>query len=454
METPIRNSRWRLRIQNAIFVLFLVAAIGLLAFLSERHHFQVDWTVGQRNTLSQGSQDLLGRLNGPISITAFVPYDSARYDAIKRQIERYQRYKKDITLEFVNPELAPDRAKAAGVTRPGQLQVIYSGRKEMLDELSEQSLTNALARLTRDKPRLALFVEGHGERDYADTSDKGYSQLADVLMRSGFTIDHQNFVRSPVVPENADLLVMASPQKKLVEGEVVQLNAWLERGGNLLWLDDPGETVGLEPLAKTLGLDFVPGVIVDANEELHLLLGIKHPAVVPVVDYGRHPITQNLQTQTLFPFAEGMERVKDAGGDWQYQTLLSTLSRTWSEVGSLSAQIKYNEEAGDKLGPFKIGFALNREHAGHSQRVVVIGDSDFMANGSLGLGANLDLAVNAFNWLAKDDALVSISQKRAPDLQLNLSAGAALFLSIGFLIVLPAGLLVAGFVIWFRRRRR
>ena len=69
----MRASRWRHWLQNAVFVLFLAAAIGLLAFLSERYHFQLDWTIGQRNTLSDASRALVERMQGPVAITVYAP---------------------------------------------------------------------------------------------------------------------------------------------------------------------------------------------------------------------------------------------------------------------------------------------------------------------------------------------------------------------------------------------
>jgi ABC-type uncharacterized transport system involved in gliding motility auxiliary subunit len=452
---PRPSHRWQMRLRNGLFVLLLGIVVAILARLSHTYNVQADWTAGNRNTLSDSSRELVKRLKGPVEITAFAAYDAELYDSIRKRIARYQRYKKDLSLEFVNPELAPERARQAGVTRSGQIMVVLGERTEKLDDLSERSLTNALARLSRDKPRLALVLEGHGERDPFDPSERGMSQIREVLTRSGLSVDRLNLIRSPAIPENADLLALFAPQKAVSEGELAPIRTWLEKGGNLLWLDDPGESVGLESLAKAIGVDFLPGVVVDANQELRMLLGIQHPAIVPVVDYGRHPVTQGLELQTLFPFAVAIESGKgDAASDWSYQPLLTTLSRAWSETGNLDGEIRYEDAKGDRIGPLRLGVALTREKDGREQRIVVIGDSDFMANGGLGRGANLDLSVNIFNWLARDEGLIAISPKTAPDANLELPTAAAFVLGLGFLFVLPAGLIIVGMVIWLRRRRR
>ncbi len=129
--------------------------------------------------------------------------------------------------------------------------------------------------------------------------------------------------------------------------------------------------------------------------------------------------------------------------------------RSWSETGSLVGdEVSFHQADGDTAGPLTIGLSLTRKLPNREQRVVVIGDSDFLANGYLGNGGNQELAMNVFNWLSQDDDLISIITKRAPDTQLNLNTFTAGAIALSFLVVLPVGLLVTGYTLWFRRRRR
>jgi ABC-type uncharacterized transport system involved in gliding motility auxiliary subunit len=89
-----------------------------------------------------------------------------------------------------------------------------------------------------------------------------------------------------------------------------------------------------------------------------------------------------------------------------------------------------------------------------TQRVVVVADGDFASNSFLGLGGNLQLALNIVNWLSSDDVLIDIPARTAPDLSLQLSKTAIMLIGGGFLLLLPALLLGSGLFIWFRRRRR
>ncbi len=110
------STRRRLWLQHLLFLLLFGLVIGLLAWLSARYPIQVDWTASGRNTLSVASQALLTRLDKPIRVTAYVRDRSPLRESIVRLIERYQRYKPNITLHFINPDLLPDQVRQLGIS--------------------------------------------------------------------------------------------------------------------------------------------------------------------------------------------------------------------------------------------------------------------------------------------------------------------------------------------------
>jgi len=243
----------------------------------------------------------------------------------------------------------------------------------------------------------------------------------------------------------------------LLEGEIDHIKTYINDGGNLLWMMDPGEMQGTEELATLLGIRFLPGIVVDNNTNLRNTLRIQHPAMIPVLDYVAHPVTENIQYNTLFPISRGVEQV-----DKQFDASLIALSfdQSWSETSALSDEIVFEPDNGDIKGPIGIVMALERNidklnnPDTATQRVIISGDSDFLANSYIGVGANLALGLNMFSWLAGDDDLIAIEPRSAPDTQLQLDDTEIMLIGIGYFIVLPAGLILAGVVIWLRRRNR
>ena len=228
-------------------------------------------------------------------------------------------------------------------------------------------------------------------------------------------------------------------------------------GVNMLWMMDPGDRQGLEPLAELLGMRFQDGIIVDNNTNLRNTLRIQHPAMIPVLDYQAHPVTENIEYNTLFPISRGVEQTNNT---FVGTIIAQSLPLSWSEASALGSDIVYEPDNGDIEGPVGIVLALEREITNEnskeaaSQRIIISGDSDFIANSYIGAGANLSLGLNIFNWLAGDDDLIAIDPRSAPDTQLELDDTEVMMIGLGYFIVLPAGLILTGIVIWLRRRNR
>lgn len=457
IDASVRRKLW---LQNLLFGLLLASMIALLAWLSTRYAFQSDWTFSGRNTLSEASRTLLAGLTEPVRITAYARDNPTLRDGISRLIERYRRAKPDLTLAFVNPDVLPDRVRELGVTLDGELYVAYRGRSEKVQQLSEQALTLALQRVSRARETTVLFLEGHGERRPLGAANYDLGTFGRELEKIGIRVKAVDGSKTAWA-STASALVIAGPQQPLTPEEVRIVLDYVESGGSLLWLLEPRDPSNLEPLAKALGITVLPGTVVDPDTAR---LGIANPAFIPVVDYGPHPITEALRTPALLPQAAALN-VQSAGG-WSPVVLLESQAGAWSELGSLEGSVRFEPERSEQAGPLTLAIALTRPapagapvseqpNARGQQRVVVIGDGDFLSNTYLGNGANLQLGINSLNWLTlEEDAPLSVYPKTAPDQRLNLSEGALAGIAALFLIVIPAGLLAGGWLIWLYRRRR
>jgi ABC-type uncharacterized transport system involved in gliding motility auxiliary subunit len=448
------------RTQTAVFVLLLLTTAGMLAWLSEHYRISGDWTAAGRNTLTEPSRTLVQRLVDPIEITAYVREDPLIRRSVLQLVERYQRYKPDITLRFVNPDHVPDEVRARNISTDGEMVVSYRQREEHAKIATEEALTTALERLARADTRWLTYVSGHGERDLVGTASYDFGKLGEQLQRQGFKLHELTLADAGEVPAQAAVLVVSPGRENLPAEEVGAVLRYLEQGGNLLWLAEPGPARGMEPVADALGVVFEAGVVVDPTTQV---LGISHPAFVPVSAYPSHPVTENLDLVTIFPRAAGIAWVQPQG--WQTRGILSTGLRAWSETGDLNSALQFDDGA-DVSGPLDIGIAMQRSLAANDQRaddttpgmereqrIIVIGDGDFLSNAYLGSGANLALALNIFNWLANDEALIDIPVRNAPDQDFELSRTSAILIRVGAMFGLPALLLGTGFFIWQRRRR-
>ena len=83
--------------------------------------------------------------------------------------------------------------------------------------------------------------------------------------------------------------------------------------------------------------------------------------------------------------------------------------------------------------------------------MVVIGDSDFVNNEYIVKGYNVDLFLNAINWLSGEEAIISIRPKSTRGSSVAMTPQLTWHLLVSVLII-PEILLLLGLAIWWRRR--
>jgi len=460
-----KSSRLNYRIQHLVFIILLLGCIGFAGWLSNEYDIRSDWTAGKRHSLSEETLQLLDSLSSPVKVRSYQTNDPALNQAINEILLRYQNNAADFTFQLINPDIFIEQAKADGIQRYGQSVIEYQGQLEHIDSLNEESLSNALLRLQRKQKPNLLFVSNHNERNINDTSDSGYSALATQLANKGFNSLTINLLEQTLPDNNnsaeSNVLVIGSIQTALLESEEEKIIDFVKAGGNLLWLQDPQQHSSLKTLQDTLQINFIDGTLIDNNPEISRMLKLSHPAMIPVLEYKMHPITEKMKYFTLFTVASAIktstEKSKNTSQQWIHSDLLISSENSWAETGDLASIIEFNP-AEDTQGPLTLGIAQQRQieinQQKIAQRVVVIGDTDFLSNSNIGHGANLDFITKTMNWLAEDDRLITISPKTAPDLTLKLSASYTSIIGIFFLIGLPVILFSSGAYIWFKRRKQ
>lgn len=445
-------------IQQISNALLIVAAIVLLAYLSVRFKTELDWTANKRNTLTEASVKQLQSMSDELVFHIFAPSGADSRHSVASDLDKYQRAKKNIRLDFVDPSTSPQKVRDYQINYVGQIVVEYQGRRETLNATTEPAITTALQRLAYAGTQTVVFLEGHGERSIQPGAQDAFDKFAQLLRDKGLKVESLNLVKTPKVPDNTSVLVLASPSRQPLDGEVQLIKDYVDRGGNLLWLADPDYPTGLQPLADALGVRWQNGYAIFPDYQV---LGTGHPGFFAAIDYPANPVTQGLDMVTLFPLVRSLST--EAKNGWKPQVLLHTMENAWLETGDINAgSVKY-DEGKDTKGPLNIGVTLSRDYSPpgadasakpHPQRVALIGDADFISDAYLAQLGNQQLGLNLIQWLASRDAQLNIDVPKAPDTQLYLPGWASLLIAAGFVVLLPLLLLAFGVTRWALRRRR
>jgi len=446
----------QLKLQNIIFYALVTVVVVLLAQLSLKTNIRSDWTANNRHSLSETTTNFLTQLDQAITIEAFISPSSEYRPALESLLSSYQSHNKQLNVRYVNPDFSPDLVRDLKIQQQGEMVVSRGEKQQHVFDLSEQSLTNALITVSRQQEQWLIFIEGHGERSPLNNANYNLSVWGDQLTQKGFKFLPLNLVENNQIPKNTTAVVIASPETAWLDGEIDIIKNYIANGGNLLWLAEPDSNKFLARLAEQLQLEFIPSIVIDPNAQQ---LGISDPQFVLITDYANHPIGQATSSVTVFPQAVALEQIPSDHNEWQYLPLLTTPATVWSETSlpKKEAEQPFVFDLGyDTKGPLNIGYLLSRAKINSEnnaeQRIVIIGDGDFLSNTYLGNGSNLELGMAIMNWLAGDDDLISIPVKTTIDNQLALNQTQSLIIGLGFLIVMPLLLLAIGLWLWWYRR--
>jgi len=442
----------QIRLKNWGITLALLCLIGALAWLSARYSAEIDITRNNSNSLSQASQKLLESLPGKIQLIAYIKKDPALRSQIAQLVDRYKRHKTDLILTFIDPDSQPEKVRELNIDATGAVIVEYQDRTEKLNFIDESSLTNALLQLANAEERWVTFLTGHGERAPDGIANFDLGQFGKELDRRKIKAQALNLTAVPDIPGNSALLVLSAPAVPLLAGEIELIKRYIQQGGNLLLLADPGNH-HLDALLQTLGLRQLPGTLVDSSSKLY---GINDPSFVLTSDYPSHPISQGFQTISLYPVTAALEIGEET--DFKAVELLKSATQSWTETGPLAGAILFDPDGDEKQGPLAFAYALTRPSTSsgqaQEQRIVVVGDGDFLSNAYLGNVGNLDIGLRITNWLIHDDRFINIPAKIATDKNLQLSQISVAIIGFGFLVIIPLLLMATGFYIWRKRKQR
>ena len=437
---------------NAVLmsVAFLLI-LGLVNYLGSRHHYRWDVTEEKRFSLSEQSLKILKDLDEPVQVSLFfTPGHYNRQDAADLVAE-YELRSARVTSQFIDPDLQRRLTMDYGVTRDGTVVFESGGRREETVGVQEQDFTSALLKVTRDEAKAVYFLTGHQELLADNTADDGYSMVGDALKAENYQVDVVNFASIAPAPDDIDVLVIAGPRRPLTADENGRVLSHVDNGGGLLVLVAPGMPDPFSGMLSTLGITLSDNLVIDPVKALF------GDIATPLVDrFPFHQITKDLSgLNTIFPSARALERTDTPAEGWSVQDLATTSEGSWAETDYRATNVDL--DADDVIGPVAIAAAVEPSVPDSGKgRVVVIGCVAFAQNSLLrtvmGNIGNVDLFMNAVNWLAEEESLISIRPKLPQQRQIVLTPPEARAIIYSNILFLPLIVLLAGALLWWQRR--
>ncbi len=439
----------QLNFKNRLLTLVLLLFIAFFAWLTQRYSVQYDLTDNSSQTLSSASQVILSQVSGEVSITVYTHEPTLQHQ-VEKLLQQYLRFKENIKITFLDPNLQAETARSLNINAQGAVVVEYMGRTKVLDFFNEASLSNALLQLSHTEQRWIGFLSGHGERSVFGRNNADLGMFTSQLESHHVKTQVINLAKISVIPEEIALLVIASPTTMLLPVEINVISDYIDKGGNLLLLAEP-ENRSLVSLELMLGIQRLPGTLIDISSGLY---GVDNPSFILISEYSNHAATYNFESLSIFPMTAAFSII-DEEGQFQVKTLFSSTENAWTETGDLTQNPQFDADSDEQQGVLPIALALTRTFSDQKsqQRIIVMGDSDWLSNAFLGHVGNAELGLRIVNWLTHDDQFIEIPLKRPLGQSLNLTATHITLIASLFLAVIPFTFVLIGFFIWHRRKK-
>lgn len=432
---------------SGLYTAIVIAALVVINVLADRHNKSVDTTSNKRFSLADQTEKIVKNLKNEVKATYF---DRAgRFDNARGMLDRYANLSSNFKVEYLDIDKDRQKALAMGARASGTLILDNGARKEEAKAVTEQEITGALVRLQQTGQQTVCALEGHGERTFESPDAGGLSVAKQALERNNVKTQAVKFQEKPEIPMACTIILSAGPTRDYSDDAVKAIKAFVDGGGDALFL--------LTPAIKA------PREEVDANPKLTDLLAswniaagndlvIAPQAAVVIEEFAQHPIVRDLNGR--LPVVTLLARSLDVKPG--AEKLFSTPSDVYATKTLDVAKLQSVEPPKDVKGPITLGAAttVGSKDSGDLKkqgRVVVIGSADWVGSNLINRYGNRDLFLNAINWLGAEEDLISIRPREPEDRRLT-ARPSQYWMLYATSFLPPLGILLGGVFVWLKRR--
>jgi hypothetical protein len=483
--------KWAILCSVLLSTVAVIALVGMANYLSSRYlsPLRFNWSNQTRKPLAPQTIGLLRTLTNQVKVVIYYDRSSEIYGAVSSLLTEFRLINPKISVETVDYEKDAAAAKTIKDTYklgsadakdlvifdcggrvkivPGKALGDYSMepvanadpedkernfRRSLKAFRGESIFSVALLSVTTGRPLKACFLQGHGEHNPESQDKPGYSKFNVLLQQNFIQTEPLQLLGTNTVPADCNLLIIAGPQRKLLDIELGKIKQYLDQGGRLLVLfnNSTSEVVktGLEPILADWGVEVGRNRIKDLSSSasgsgLDLVItrfNRQHPLVSPLLGES---------LQLILPCSiRKIEPGKEAPNAPKVEELAFTSEKAVINDSPLPAG-----------SPVPLMVAVEKANAKGaatergSTRILVVGDSIFLDNLVIDYGDNSNFAGYAVNWLLDQTQLLQgVGPRTVTEYKILMTRSQMQNVRWLFLAGVPGGILLLGGLVWVRRR--
>ena len=428
----------------------------------------VDMTSQKLYSLTDQTKEFVESINEDVTIYVIVAEDS-QDTTLGQTLQRYDDLSEHIKVEYVDPNVNPRfYMQYTDSISMNSLIVVSEKRNKVIDYSSiyessfdyttytstttgydgEGQITSALDYVLSDSMPKVYMTEGHGEYTLS-------SSFTNALKKENVDYETVNLMDYDTVPRDAACLIINAPGSDFSSDDTDKVIEYLNAGGNVVFVTGltEGETPNLDAITDYMGLSIAEGLVVEQDAANYY----RNPYyLLPTQSYSTYTAGLYNQYYIFAPYVQGIVIKNEEAEGITYNSFLSTSDKAFSKVGDINVQ-NFDKAEGDIDGPFGVGVSAVKELDEETSATLIVYGCDQLftdeAN-SMVSGANRVLFTNTVSSFVEHEVSVSIPAKSYEISYLTIPQSKAVLVGMMTIIVIPVGCLAAGFVIWFRRRKR
>ena len=454
----------------AIFIV-IVVVINMIVGAIPSKYSQIDVSSSKLYTIGDETKKVLKALDKDVTIYQ-IAQSGSEDDTISNLLNRYKDESKHIKVEVkdpvVNPKFASeyttddlaanslivvcgDRNKVISYNDMYSTSVDYNTWQQTTTGFDgEGQITSAIGYVTSEDLPVMYTLSGHGEKDL-DSSFKEDIQKANI------DIKDLNLLTEGKVPDDADCLMIVSPTSDISEEEKTEILDYLEAGGKAMIFSDytQDDLPNFDAVLANYGVKRAAGIVFEGDSQ-HYGMQMPYYLVPTVNSTDASSETASSGSYVLAPYAQGIQKTDDVRDTVTINSILTTSDQAYSKTNMQSSNIE--KEDGDVDGPFDLGVAITEKLDDDKEtQIVYYSTANLMESqvNQMVSGGNEKLLLESLSWMTNTDesSSVSIPSKSLQSTSLTVTDYDAAFWKICTIGLIPGVFLVAGFLIWLRRRK-
>ena len=251
--------------------------------------------------------------------------------------------------------------------------------------------------------------------------------------------------------------MIVSPTSDISEEEKTELLDYLEAGGKAMIFSDytQDDLPNFDAVLENYGVKCAEGIVFEGDNQ-HYGMQMPYYLVPTVNSTDASSETASAGSYVLAPYAQGIQKTDDVRDTVTIDSILTTSDKAYSKTNMQSSNIE--KEDGDVDGPFDLGVAITEKLDDDKEtQIVYYSTANLMESqiNQMVSGGNEKLLLESLNWMTStdDSNSVSIPSKSLESTSLTVTDYDAAFWKICTIGLIPGVFLVAGFLIWFKRRK-